>query len=195
MEVDPDRTMPDFAARLTRVAGMPWLAGLLVAAPFAAVMSSVDSFLLLVSSSVVRDVYQKHVRADAPERTLKRLSHVVTITVGVMAVLMVVNPPLFLQDLIVFASGGLAACFLVPVLFSLYWPRMTGGGVIAGMLGGTLMHVGLTLWGYGEIGEFRAYEFLGFSPFVWDLIASASAACVVSLTGTVDREKLAEFFD
>ena len=44
MEVDPDRTMPDLATHLTRVAGVPWLAGILVAAPFAAVMSSVDSF-------------------------------------------------------------------------------------------------------------------------------------------------------
>ncbi len=58
MEIDPDRTMPDFAARLTSDVGMPWLAGLLVAAPFAAVMSSVDSFLLVVSSAVVRDMYQ-----------------------------------------------------------------------------------------------------------------------------------------
>ncbi|NNE00531.1 MAG: hypothetical protein HKN47_24715, partial [Pirellulaceae bacterium] len=47
MEVDPDRTMPDLASRLATNAGTPWLAGLLVAAPFAAVMSSVDSLLLM----------------------------------------------------------------------------------------------------------------------------------------------------
>ena len=47
--------MPEMATFLTSTAGVPWLAGLLVAAPFAAVMSSLDSFLLLVSGSVVRD--------------------------------------------------------------------------------------------------------------------------------------------
>lgn len=180
MEIDPDRTMPDLAARLTTNAGVPWLAGLLVAAPFAAVMSSVDSFLLLVSSSVVRDVYQKHLNRDAGEKTLRKLSYSVTVIVGVLAVLMVVNPPMFLQDLIVFASGGLAACFLVPVLLTLYWPRMTGGGAIAGMLGGTIMHVALTCWGYLEQGEFRAFEVLGLNPFLWDLATSLFAAVAVS---------------
>ena len=176
MEIDPDRSMPDLATQLTRSAGVPWLAGLVVAAPFAAVMSSVDSFLLLVSSALVRDVYQKHVHPQASEQRLKWISYAVTILVGGLAVLMVLNPPRYLQDLIVFASGGLGACFLIPMLLALYWSPMTAGGMIAGMLGGTLMHVGLTLCGYWEHGEMRAFEFLGLNPFVWDLLASAAAA-------------------
>ncbi|WP_436717097.1 hypothetical protein U8335_08620 [Roseiconus lacunae] len=194
MEIDPDRTMPDLAGKLTSTAGVPWLAGLLVAAPFAAVMSSVDSFLLLVSSSVVRDIYQKQINHGASESTLKRLSHLVTVTVGVLAVLLVVNPPMFLQDLIVFASGGLAACFLMPIVLSLYWGRMTAAGAIAGMLGGTIMHVVLTGWGYVQHGEFRAYEFLGLNPFVWDLVTSSIAAVLVAKSGPIDRAKYDEYF-
>ena len=49
---------------LTRAAGWPWLAGLLLAAPFAAVMSTCDSFLLMVSSAVVRDVYQRNINPN-----------------------------------------------------------------------------------------------------------------------------------
>jgi sodium/pantothenate symporter len=180
MEIDPDRTMPNLATLLTREAGMPWLAGLLVAAPFAAVMSSVDSFLLLVSSSVVRDIYQQYVDRKAPERTLRLLSYGVTLVIGVAAVVLVIHPPLYLQDLIVFASGGLAACFLVPILLTLYWPRMTAAGAIAGMLGGALMHMGLTAWGYWQFGEFRAYEFAGLNPFIWDLGLSALVAVCIS---------------
>ncbi|MCC9598940.1 hypothetical protein LOC67_00100 [Stieleria sp. JC731] len=187
MEIDPDRTMPDFATKLTSTAGVPWLAGLLVAAPFAAVMSSVDSFLLLVSSSVVRDIYQKRIDTNANEKTLRRLSHFVTVTIGVLAVLLVVNPPMFLQDLIVFASGGLAACFLVPVVLSLYWKPMTATGAIAGMAGGTLMHLLLTGWGFYQHGEFRPYELLGLNPFIWDLLISLIAAIACSFKPLAPR--------
>ena len=87
MEIDSDRIMPELAATVTGNAGVPWLAGLLLAAPFAAVMSSVDSFLLMVSSSVVRDIYQNRVNPNAKEARLKKLSYIVTVVVGMLAML------------------------------------------------------------------------------------------------------------
>jgi len=195
MEIAPDQTMPAFAAQLTRDAGIPWLAGLLVAAPFAAVMSSVDSFLLVVSSAVVRDIYQQHVDRNAPEKMIKILSYSVTVIVGVLAVLAVLNPPQYLQDLIVFATGGLAACFLIPMLLSLYWPRMTSNATIAAMLGGTGMHLGLTCYGYWENQTFRAYSFLGVNPFIWDLVGSLGIALVVIALGPKpNRDLVLKFF-
>ena len=195
MEIAPDQTMPAFAAQLTRDAGIPWLAGLLVAAPFAAVMSSVDSFLLVVSSAVVRDIYQQHVDRQAPEKMIKILSYSVTVIVGVLAVLCVLNPPQYLQDLIVFATGGLAACFLIPMVLSLYWPRMTANATIAAMLGGTGMHLGLTCWGYIADKEFRAYSFLGVNPFIWDLIGSLVIALIVIAVGPKpNRDLVLKFF-
>lgn len=194
MEIDPDRTMPDLATHLTRVAGLPWLAGILVAAPFAAVMSSVDSFLLVVSSAVVRDIYQGFVSKGASEKKVKRLSYLVTISVGVLAMLFVLNPPRYLQDLIVFATGGLAACFLVPLTLALYWPRMTSAAAIAGMLGGTTVHVALTAWGYYSEGEFRAFDFLGLNPFIWDLIGSVLISLVAVFIGPKPSPKLLQQF-
>ncbi|MAI72525.1 MAG: hypothetical protein CMM01_16685 [Rhodopirellula sp.] len=195
MEIAPDQTMPAFAAQLTQDAGIPWLAGLLVAAPFAAVMSSVDSFLLVVSSAVVRDIYQQHVDRQAPEKMIKILSYSVTVIVGVLAVLCVLNPPQYLQDLIVFATGGLAACFLIPMLLSLYWPRMTANATIAAMLGGTGMHMGLTCWGYLTSQEFRAYSFLGVNPFIWDLVGSLAVALIVLAIGPKpNRDLVLKFF-
>ncbi len=182
MEGDPDRVMPELASLLTENIGMGWLAGLLVAAPFAAVMSSVDSFILLVSSSLVRDVYQRF-RPGASDRRLRVLSYGVTCGVGVAAVLAVMDPPRYLQDLIVFAGTGLAGCFLMPVLLSLYWPRMTAAGAVAGLVGGLLIHLGLSWAGYCVTKEFRPYEFLGMNPFVWDMIGSGLLVIGISKMG------------
>ena len=172
MEVDSDRIMPELAAKVTGDAGVPWLAGLLLAAPFAAVMSSVDSFLLMVSSAVVRDIYQNRVNPNASEKRLKRLSYLVTAVVGILAMLAVLNPPQYLQDLIVFATSGLAGCFLMPALLGLYWPQISAKGAIAGMLGGLSCHLSLYISGYVIKGKFEAFKMLEFDPFIWSLVVS-----------------------
>ena len=181
MEIDSDRIMPELAATVTSSAGVPWLAGLLLAAPFAAVMSSVDSFLLMVSSSVVRDIYQNRVNPDASEQRLKKLSYLVTAVVGILAMLAVLNPPEYLQDLIVFATSGLAGCFLMPVLLGLYWPGMTARGAIAGMLGGLGCHLGLYLIDWFVNGKFASYQLLEFNPFIWAILVSGLLSYLASL--------------
>ncbi len=195
MDHDTDRVMPELAAHLTAAAGWPWLAGLLLAAPFAAVMSSVDSFLLMVSSSLVRDVYQRRMNPTANERTLRRLAHLVTALVGILAVLAIVNPPDSLQYIIIFASGGLAGCFLVPMFLALYWPRLNAAGMLAGMLGGFSSHLAISVFGFFKYGRFEATTFLGLEPFVWDLIVSLLVAVIVTLrTPPPKRDIVQKFF-
>ena len=187
MEIDSDRIMPELAATVTSSAGVPWLAGLLLAAPFAAVMSSVDSFLLMVSSSVVRDIYQNRVNPDASEQRLKKLSYLVTAVVGILAMLAVLNPPEYLQDLIVFATSGLAGCFLMPVFLGLYWPGMTARGAIAGMLGGLGCHLGLYLIGWFVNGKFASYQLLEFNPFIWAILVSGLLSYLASLKRATEK--------
>ena len=182
MEIDSDRIMPELAATVTSNAGVPWLAGLLLAAPFAAVMSSVDSFLLMVSSSVVRDIYQNRINQNASENQLKKLSYLVTAVVGILAMLAVLNPPEYLQDLIVFATSGLAGCFLMPVLLGLYWPSMNARGAISGMLGGLGCHLSLYIIGYCIYGKFSAYQLLEFNPFIWSVLISGFLSYFASTT-------------
>ncbi len=178
-EIDADRIMPEMAAYLTSSAGVPWLAGLLVAAPFAAVMSSVDSFLLLVSGSVVRDVYQRK-NPDVSEAKMKKVTYLTTVGVGVLAVIAMLNPPQFLQDLIVFGSGGLGASFLMPVILTLYWPRLTSHATVAGMLsGGGTMGV-FYLIGYVVNGKFSGYELWSLHPFIWSVAISAMVMVLVT---------------
>ncbi len=192
MEVFPDRVMPEMATYVTTAAGFPWLAGLLVAAPFAAVMSSVDSFLILVSSGVVRDVYQQNLNPTASEKTVQRLSYTVTVVVGLLAVLAVLNPPRFLQDLIVFASGGLGACFLMPMVLALYWKGMTARAAVTGMISGAVTVLVLYSIGYFVRGEFGEYNLLGLHPFIWSVLVTSTLIVWVSRHSAPPAPELVE---
>ncbi len=194
MEIYPDRVMPEMATTLTANAGMPWLAGLLVAAPFAAVMSSVDSFLLLVSSGVVRDIYQQVIRPDATEKQIKKLTYLVTVVVGILGMIAVLHPPLFLQHLIVFASAGLGACFLMPMAFALYSRNTTAPAIIAGMISGGGTVLVLYLIGMIKTGKFGEYLLLGMHPFIWAILISGLLIFLISRQGTPPKESLRQRF-
>lgn len=129
---EPDSIMPAMARHLAS----PVWAGLLLAAPYAAIMSTVAAFLLLISSSLVRDLYQRVINPKASDRTLRLSSYLITGLVGVLVMIGALNPPNFLQYIIVFTGSGLGCAFFIPVLLTLYWSRATRAGVLASMLGG-----------------------------------------------------------
>jgi SSS family solute:Na+ symporter/sodium/pantothenate symporter len=180
LDQTPDRIMPVMSFQLTQNAGIPWLAGILIAAPFAAAMSTVDSFMLMISSSVVRDIYQRNINPEASQKVIKRMSYGCTLVVGVFATLGAVNPPQFLQYVIVFTSGGLAVAFLAPVSLGLYWPRFTAAGAIASMLGGLAAYLSLYLAGFVLYGENIPVRPMGFDPLIWGFAASLIFAVAVT---------------
>ena len=194
MEIESDRIMPAMARHLTEAAGWPWLAGLLVAAPFAAVMSTVDSFLLMISSAVVRDVYHRHVNPRAGETTIRRLTYAVTVLVGVAAVIGALNPPMYLQDIIVYTSSGLASCFLVPVGLGLYWSRANAWGATAGMAAGFLSHLALHGAGFVVYGGFQAVRIVNLDPLIPALFVSLLATVAVTLSTAPPPERLVRKF-
>jgi SSS family solute:Na+ symporter/sodium/pantothenate symporter len=195
MEIESDRIMPALAEHVTRAAGWPWLAGLLVAAPFAAVMSTVDSFLLMISSAIVRDVYQRDVNPHASEKTMRRLTYAVTALVGVAALLGALNPPEYLQSIIVFTTGGLSACFLVPMSLALYWSRYNAAGAIASMLGGFFVHSGLYAAGWYMNDDGRPLTVAGFDPLIPDIILSLAIGVLVAIcTRPPDESLVAKYF-
>ena len=181
MESEPDRIMPQMAIELTRNVGMGWMAGLLIAAPFAAVMSTVDSFLLMISSALVRDIYQRNVNPEATEKKIKKLSYLFTMLVGLGALLGAMRPPEFLQDIIVYTGSGLASCFLAAVVYSLFWPRSNAAGCIAAMLSGFGAHLSLYLVGFLQGTGFAPYRLLGMDPVVMGLIVSFLVGYVVTI--------------
>jgi Na+/proline symporter len=158
-------------------------------------MSSVDSFLLLVSSGVVRDIYQQNARREVSEKTLARLSRWTTLCVGLLAMLAVLNPPKFLQDLIVFASGGLGACFLVPMILALYWRRMTASAAIVGMISGGLVMLLFYFIGWVAYGEFGAYSPLNIHPFIWASLTNLLLVVTMTIKGKEpDGALIAKYF-
>ena len=149
----------------------------------------------MVSSGVVRDVYHHHLNPNASEKRVKWLTYIVTAVIGVAAVMAVLNPPQYLQNLIVFATGGLAGCFLMPMALALYWPGITRAGIIASMLGGCITHLVLYIAGYVIHQEFKVYSFLNIQPFLWDIIGSTFFALLVSkITKPLDASLIDRFF-
>lgn len=133
----PDKVMPLVALEV-----MPaWLAGIVLAAPMAAIMSTVDSLLLLVSSSIVKDVYINYVKPEASNDQIKRLSIGVTGLLGVIVFLLALNPPELIIWLNLFAFGGLEAAFIWPIVMGLYWKKGNKYGAMASMLTGIFLYV------------------------------------------------------
>ena len=191
MEAEPDRIMPEMAVYLTDSIGAGWLGGLLIAAPFAAVMSTVDSFLLMISSAVVRDIYQRNIKPDASEGSIKKMSYLCTLIVGTAAMVVAINPPNFLQDIIVYVGSGLAACFLAPVVFLLYWPRATESGCIIGMLSGFAAHFAMYTAGIFTNGSFfRPYRLFDFDPIIVGLGVSFLITFLATRATTPPSEEI-----
>lgn len=181
MDDQADQIMPTMAVKLTSNAGVPWLAGILLAAPFAAVMSTVDSYLLVISSSAVRDIYQRNLNPDASERAIKRLSYLTTLAVGASAVFFAINPPRYLQDIIVYVGSGLACCFLFPMVAALYWPRANLAGCLSGMLAGFLVHLAPYAASKAMGGSFaNPVTIAGLEPLMLGLAASLLAVLMVT---------------
>ena len=174
-----DKAMVLVTTRVVGDMGLAYqvLGAVLVAAPFAAVMSTVDSFLLMISSGLVRDIYQRTINPRVSDRAVKRASYATTVIVGIVVTLLATRPPDFLQRIIVFTGSGFAATFLCPVMLGLYWKGMTRQGALSAMVGGFTVMVGFflpTLFGGSRI------DLLGLHPNLWGLMVSFGLGFLVS---------------
>ena len=186
----PELETADHAMPATILAATPpALAGVLLAAPFAAIMSTVSSYLLVTSSAVVRDLYARNTGAELGERRAATLTHLSTFALAGLTLLLALEPPAFLQYIVIFAGTGLAATFLFPTLLAIYWPRMNHAGCVAGMVAGFVSFVlQYALWGTRSVGDF--------DPFVWSLVISAAFSVGgVSFGEPPDDETLKVYFD
>lgn len=171
-------------------------AGLILAAPFGAVMATVSSYLVVIASGLVRDVYLRFINPHASERKIRWLSHFFMILVGAIAVAANIRPIDYLQRVVIFSGTCGAATFVVPALMAAYWRRASAAGAMAAMLTGVSgMLVSYTA-GYLTKGEFGPYKLLGLDPLVWSLLASLAAGVLVSLaTRPPSDELVSKLFD
>lgn len=119
----------------------PVISGMLLVVVLSAIMSTVDSLLLLASSSVVRDTYQKIIGTTKSERTLSNYGKLLTVVIGTIAVILGIQEPRVIFDFVLASWGGLGSAFGPVVVGILYYKRITWAGVLAGMLGGFLVCV------------------------------------------------------
>jgi SSS family solute:Na+ symporter/sodium/pantothenate symporter len=186
----------------------PYVAGLILAAPYGAVMSTVSGWLLIISSGIVRDIYQRFIRPSASEKEIEWASYTATIGVGLFVAVLALWPPEFLQLIVVFSSSGMAASFLIPGIFGAFWRRANHLGAIAAMAAGATTTLSLYLYGYilgrqgydpgigAGGGAFVPYYLLGFDPCVWGLSASFVAGLIVTLlTPPPDPTRVSLLFD
>ena len=130
-----------------------WLAGIVLAAPLAAIMSTVDSLLLLVSSSIVKDVYINYIHPKASNKHVKNISMGITGFIGVIVFLMAIDPPQLIVYLNLFAFGGLEAAFIWPIVLGLYWKYGNKYGAMASMVTGISSYIVIYLYNseYGNL--------------------------------------------
>ena len=114
----------------------PWLAGILLAGIVAAVMSTADSQLLVVSSSIGEDVYKGVIDQDASDRQVLWVTRGAVLFAGAIAAAVAWTTPNTVFAAIAFAWGGLATTFIAPLVFGLWWKGANGPGAIAGMIVG-----------------------------------------------------------
>lgn len=131
---DPEQVLPRLIESLTH----PLVAGLLLAAILAAVMSTADSQLLVAASALTEDGYKAFVDREAGPRTLLWVSRGTVVAVAVAAAGIAMWGDQSVMDLVSYAWAGFGAGFGPVLLLAVFWKRMTWTGALAGMIvGGT----------------------------------------------------------
>ncbi|TCP96493.1 sodium/pantothenate symporter [Cricetibacter osteomyelitidis] len=142
----PDLTVTDKIIPALMIQVLPpVIAGIFLAAPMAAVMSSIDSMLIQASSTLIKDLYLRFKpQALKNERRIKALSTLTTLALTVLVTIASLNPPDMLIWLNLFSLGGLETTFLWVILFGLYWEKANAGGAICSMIVGLGSYILLT---------------------------------------------------
>jgi sodium/proline symporter len=135
----------------------PLIAGLLLSAILAAIMSTADSQLLVASSALTQDLYHVLLRRNANDKELVLASRLAVVLIALLAALFAVDPNSNVLILVGYAWAGFGASFGPAILLSLMWKRMTRNGALAGMLSGGLMVI---IWKNLSGGIFDLYELL-----------------------------------
>ncbi len=145
------------------------LAGIFLAAPMAAVMSTADSLLILASAAIVKDLYRNYVVKDDPEKlksynkNVKKFSVALTAVLGVIVIVLTMDPPDIIFFLNLFAMGGLECTFFWPLIGGLFWKKGTKQAAVVSSLGAAIVYV----FCYYKV------SIAGINAVVWGLLAGA----------------------
>lgn len=178
----PDLTVPDRVIPTLMITVLPPMAaGVFLAAPMAAIMSTINAQLLQSSATLIKDLYLRIAPQHSEnESRLRMLSGTITFVLGILLLLAAWNPPDMIIWLNLLAFGGLEAVFLWPLVLGLYWKRANSTGAISGMVVGAACY---TLLASLKI------ELWGFHPIVPSLTLSLLAFVVGNLFGSTPEAR------
>ncbi len=156
--VSPALTGPDTERVFIEMVGGMFpslIAGVLLAAILAAIMSTADSQLLVTASAITEDVYRLFLRRNASQKELVWVSRLAVAVVAVIAFLLALDPASSVLELVAYAWAGFGAAFGPVIVLSLFWKRMTRVGALSGIVVGG---VTVLVWRHLKGGVFELYE-------------------------------------
>ncbi|RKD30095.1 sodium/proline symporter PutP [Thermohalobacter berrensis] len=162
------------------------IAGILLAAILAAIMSTADSQLLVTASAITEDFYKSLIRKNAGEKELVWVSRFTVILVSIVAFILALNPNSSVLELVAYAWAGFGAAFGPTIIFSLFWKRMTKYGALGGMIVGGIT---VLVWKQLQGGIFELYE------IVPGFIFSCLAIILISLFDKEPSKEIVEEFE
>lgn len=152
----------------------PVVAGLILSAVLAAIMSTASSQLLVAASAFAQDFYRTLLRKDADQRELVWISRASVLVIASLAIFLGLNPNSFILDMVSYAWAGFGAAFGPSILMSLFWRRTTRNGVLAGIITGGIT---VLIW--------KQFAWLGLYEIVPGFLFSLAAIYIVSI---MDKE-------
>ena len=164
----------------------PWFGGILLAAIFSAIMSTIDSQLLVSSSALSEDFYCKAIRKEASEREIVLVGRGCVVIISIIALIMALDRDNTILEIVSYAWGGFGAAFGPLVLFALFSRKTTWQSALAGMVTGTVV---LVLW-----------KNVGLSSTMYEIVPGFIANCLTIFLvnlfiGQKDESVLKEFDD
>jgi sodium/proline symporter len=170
---------------LTKVLFNPWVAGIVLAAILAAVMSTLSCQLLVCSSTLTEDFYKSFLRKNASQKELVWVGRLMVLLIAILAIWMAGNPDAKVLGLVAYAWAGFGAAFGPLIILSLFWKRMTLKGALAGMITGAMMVI---LWK-------NLFSATGIYEIIPGFICASIAIVVVSLMDKPPAKDITERFE
>ncbi|MGO2659935.1 sodium/proline symporter PutP [Mycetocola reblochoni] len=174
--------------QLSQIMFHPFVAGLVLAAVLAAIMSTVSSQLIVTSSALVEDLYTIVARRPVSDRRMVALGRAGVLVVAVVAGLIALDRTSSILELVGFAWAGFGAAFGPIILLSLFWKRLTAAGAVVGMVVGT---VTVFIWGKLPIHEV-IYELI--PGFALALIAAVVVSLAMPRRAGAEADEIAAEF-
>lgn len=181
---------PDQASSILASTVMSPLAGaLFLVGMLSAIMSTVNSILIVTAGAFSHDLYSRHVNPRATQKELLTVNRIGIVVLGVVPVWFALKRFGDVQAIVVEQSKFIASFFFVPVVLGLTWRRGTKEGAIAAMIGG---FAACLLWTFTLQRSFASH---GIDAVEVGVLVSTLLFVIVSrMTPPTAAENIAVFF-